>query len=128
MSRPKDQARRSVAVNKKAYFKFQIDEKFEAGIQLLGTEVKSLRDGNVSFGDSYAHLKGVELYLRDLHIAHYPPAARANHQPTRPRKLLLRGGELSRLAGTTSAGPSGTARSSGRWSAPAAGAGAERIL
>jgi SsrA-binding protein len=93
--------RKVIAVNKKALFKFQVVEKYEAGIALLGTEVKSLRDRAVNFTDSYARFagNGSELYLFNLNIAVYEPASRMNHQPTRPRKLLMHRRQLERLAG-----------------------------
>ena len=89
--------RRRVAVNKKALFKFQVIEKFEAGMELLGSEVKSLRGRNVSFTDSYAQFRGGNLYLFNLNISRYDPAAFANHEPTRPRRLLLHRRELDKL-------------------------------
>jgi len=91
--------RHPVAHNKKALFKYQVVEKLEAGIELLGTEVKSLRDHQVNFTDSYARFDGRELFLFNLNIAVYEPASRMNHQPTRVRKLLLHRRELERLAG-----------------------------
>jgi SsrA-binding protein len=93
--------RKTVAVNKKALFKYQVVEKFEAGLSLVGTEVKSLRDRSVNFTDSYARFagNGSELYLFNLNIAVYEPASRMNHDPTRPRKLLMHRRELERLAG-----------------------------
>jgi SsrA-binding protein len=93
--------RKTIAVNKKALFKFQVLDKFEAGISLVGTEVKSLRDRGVNFTDSYARFAGDgnELFLFNLNISIYEPASRMNHQPTRPRKLLLHRRELERLAG-----------------------------
>jgi len=91
--------RKPVATNKKALFKYQVLEKFEAGIELLGTEVKSLRDHQVNFTDSYARFEGRELFLFNLNIAVYEPASRMNHAPTRRRRLLLHRRELERLAG-----------------------------
>jgi SsrA-binding protein len=91
--------RHAVAVNKKALFKYQVVEKLEAGIELVGTEVKSLRDHQVNFTDSYARFEGTELFLFNLNIAVYEPASRMNHAPTRRRKLLLHRRELERLAG-----------------------------
>lgn len=88
-----------LAVNKKGLFKFVVLEKFEAGIELLGSEVKSLRDRNVSFTDSYCQFRGEELFVLNLNIARYDPASFANHEPTRPRKLLMHKRELSRLKG-----------------------------
>ncbi len=89
--------RRRVAVNKKGLFKFQVIEKFEAGMELRGTEVKSLRQRNVSFTDSYARFRGGNLYLYNLNISRYDPASFANHEPTRPRRVLLHRRELDKL-------------------------------
>ena len=91
--------RRLVAQNRKARHNFQIEENIEAGLALQGTEVKSLRAGKASLGESYAgEMKG-ELYLFNAHIAEYPPAQRFNHEPRRPRKLLVHKRELDRLLG-----------------------------
>lgn len=89
-----------VAVNKPARFRYQFLEKFEAGIALKGSEVKSLRDKKIQLGDAYATFRGTELYLVNCHIAHYPPAGDFNHEPTRSRKLLLHRAELMKLIGT----------------------------
>jgi SsrA-binding protein len=86
-----------VAANKRALFKFSVVEKFEAGIQLTGTEVKSVRNRNVSFGDSHVAFRGRELYLVKLNISKYDPASWANHEPERPRRLLMHRQELDRL-------------------------------
>ena len=91
--------RHLVAHNKKALFKYQVVEKLEAGIELVGTEVKSLRDHQVNFTDSYARFDGNEIFLFNLNIAVYEPASRMNHAPTRKRRLLLHRRELSRLGG-----------------------------
>jgi SsrA-binding protein len=88
-----------VAENRKARFNYDIEEKIEAGIVLTGSEVKSLRSGKANIAESYASDEGGELYLINAHIAEYPQAARANHAPTRPRKLLLHRREMGRLAG-----------------------------
>jgi len=91
--------RLQIAANKRALFKFTVLEKFEAGLELLGTEVKSLRDRAVAFGDSYAQFRGNQLYLVKLNIAPYEPASWANHEPERPRRLLMHRRELDRLSG-----------------------------
>jgi SsrA-binding protein len=88
-----------VAENRKARFNYEIEDKLEAGIALLGSEVKSLRTGKANIADSYASTEGGELYLINAHIAEYSQAGRANHEPTRPRKLLVHRRELNRLAG-----------------------------
>jgi SsrA-binding protein len=88
-----------VAENRKARFNYEIEEKLEAGIALLGSEVKSLRTGKANIADSYAATEGGELYLINAHIAEYTQAGRANHEPTRRRKLLVHRRELGRLTG-----------------------------
>ncbi|HEY1276718.1 MAG TPA: SsrA-binding protein SmpB [Thermoleophilaceae bacterium] len=90
-----------VATNRQASFRYHLLERYEAGIQLQGSEVKSLRDGGVQLKDSYAEVKDGEVWLRNAHIAPYKPAARENHDPERPRKLLLHRNEIERLIGKT---------------------------
>ena len=90
-----------VATNRRAGHKFEFLEKLEAGIQLQGSEVKSLRDGKAQLADAYAVVDRGEVWLRNLHIAPYPPASDANHEPGRPRKLLLHRHEIERLIGKT---------------------------
>ena len=90
-----------VATNRRARYKFEFVEVMEAGIQLLGSEVKSLRDGKAQLGDSYAVFQDGEVWLRNLHIAPYQPASTQNHDPDRPRKLLMKRAEIERLIGTT---------------------------
>ncbi|HAK96909.1 MAG TPA: SsrA-binding protein [Planctomycetes bacterium] len=85
--------------NKKAYHNFEITDKLEAGLVLQGTEVKSLREGNVSMGDSFVRVFGEELFLVNLHIAEYKQGGFANHDPMRKRKLLLHRREIKRLSG-----------------------------
>lgn len=88
-----------VATNRKAYHDYQIHDTFEAGIVLTGSEIKSIRAGRVNLRDGYAIFRDGELWLLNCHIAPYDPASRQNHDPTRPRKLLLHRRELNRLAG-----------------------------
>ena len=88
-----------VATNRRARHKFELVEKMEAGIELRGTEVKSLRGGKAQMTDAYAVVEDGEVWLRNLHIPPYPPAARENHEPTRTRKLLLHRAEIERLIG-----------------------------
>lgn len=83
--------------NKSATFEYFIEEKFDAGMVLTGTEVKALRSGSASFNDSYCLLDHGELYIKGLHISHYSFGSYANHVPTRDRKLLLKKKELNRL-------------------------------
>ncbi len=87
-----------VATNRAARHKYEIVETFECGVQLRGTEVKSLRGGKARLQDSYAAIEEGEVYLRGSHIPHYPPA-RENHDPERPRKLLMHRWEIERLIG-----------------------------
>ncbi len=87
-----------VAENRKARHKFQVIDSLECGMVLLGSEVKSLRAGNVSLDEAYAKLRNGELWLLGCHIAEYPEAGPFNHVPTRPRKLLLHRRELQRFA------------------------------
>lgn len=90
-----------VATNRRARHKFELVETMEAGIALTGSEVKSLRDGKAQMTDSYAVVQDGEVWLRSLHIPPYAPASRENHEPERPRKLLLHRAEIERLIGTT---------------------------
>jgi SsrA-binding protein len=90
-----------VATNRQAAFRYNLLERWEAGIQLQGSEVKSLREGGVQLKDSYAELRDGEVWLQNMHIAPYKPAARDNHEPERPRKLLLHRREIERLIGKT---------------------------
>jgi SsrA-binding protein len=88
-----------VATNRRARHKYEVMEKFECGIELLGSEVKSLRDGRAQIGDAYAVIEGGEVWLRNTHIPPYEPASSQNHDPERPRKLLLHRYEIERLIG-----------------------------
>ena len=90
-----------VATNRQAAYRYHLLDRFEAGMVLTGTEVKSLRDGKAQIKDGYAHLRDGELWLHNVHIPPYAAAARDNHEPERPRKLLLHRYELDRLAGKT---------------------------
>lgn len=91
------QGEKLIAQNRRARHDFQVFERHEAGIALRGTEVKSLRNGKVSFKDSYADLVEGELYLKGVHIAPYEQGNIHNHDPERPRKLLMHKDELIRL-------------------------------
>jgi SsrA-binding protein len=90
---------RLVAKNKKAFFNYEILESYEAGISLLGSEVKSIREGRVSLKESYAEIKQGEVFLLSCHVSPYGPANRLNHDPLRERKLLLHRREIKRLVG-----------------------------
>jgi len=83
--------------NRSAFYEYQIDDKYDAGMVLTGTEVKSLRSGKVSFNDSYCLFQGTELYVRSLHISEYELGTYANHDPVRERKLLLNKKELKKM-------------------------------
>jgi SsrA-binding protein len=96
---PKRESGKLVAENRKARFNYDIEEKLEAGIVLMGSEVKSLRAGRANIAESYATEEGGELYLVNAHIAEYAGAARDGHASTRPRKLLLHQREIARLIG-----------------------------
>jgi SsrA-binding protein len=90
---------RVVAQNRAASYDYHLLEKFEAGIVLLGTEVKSLREGKASLREAYAELKNSEVWLINLHIPEYQPGGPFNHAPLRTRKLLLRKQEIRKLIG-----------------------------
>jgi SsrA-binding protein len=88
-----------VAENRRARFDYFVEERFEAGIQLAGTEVKALRQGEGSIAESYATIDGDEVWLINSHFPEYSHGNRMNHEPRRPRKLLLKGREISKLHG-----------------------------
>ena len=90
-----------VATNRRARHKFEFLETLEAGIELRGTEVKALREGKAQLADAYAVVDDGEVWLRNFHIPPYAPASRENHDPERPRKLLLHRYEIERLVGKT---------------------------
>lgn len=92
---------RIVATNRKAYHDYAIEEKFEAGIVLRGTEVKSLREGKVNLRDSYASIDRGEVFLHHCHISPYSHGNIANHEPLRTRKLLLHRKQINKLLGKT---------------------------
>jgi SsrA-binding protein len=94
---PREVKGRTVATNRRARFDYEIIQRYDAGLALLGSEVKSIREGSVTLGEGYARFKDGELWLYNVYIAPYGPA-RDNHEPTRPRKLLLRRRELDRLS------------------------------
>ena len=90
-----------VATNRRARHKFKVLDRFEAGIALKGSEVKSLRDGKAQINEAYAVIEEGEMWLRGAHIPPYLPAAGQNHDPDRPRKLLMHRNEIERLIGKT---------------------------
>ena len=91
----------TVALNRRARHEFSIDETFEAGIVLTGTEIKSIRAGKVQLANSYARIERDEAWLIGAHIAPFEQANRYNHEPKRTRKLLLRRSEIDELLGKT---------------------------
>jgi SsrA-binding protein len=90
-----------VASNRQASYRYNLLERFECGIVLTGTEVKSLREGKAQLKDSYAVLRNGEVWLIGMYIPPYGPASRENHDPERDRKLLLHRREIDRLTGST---------------------------
>jgi SsrA-binding protein len=94
----KDPNDRAIATNRRARHQYEILDQLECGIALKGSEVKSLRDGKVSLEEAYARVNNGELWLIDCDIAVYPQASLMNHEPKRPRKLLLRRRELEKFA------------------------------
>jgi SsrA-binding protein len=100
----KEQGRKTIAQNRKARHDYTILDTFEAGVALLGTEVKSLRLGRASLVDSYATIDDGEVWLRGLHIPEYSHGSWTNHQPRRNRKLLLHREEIEGLIGKTREG------------------------
>jgi SsrA-binding protein len=98
---PKESGRKLIASNKKARHDYHIDDVFEAGVVLTGTEVKSLRAGRASLVDGYAQIKDGEVWLQGVHIPEYTEGTWTNHEPRRNRKLLLHRKEIMRLIGKT---------------------------
>jgi SsrA-binding protein len=88
-----------IATNRKARFDFAIEDSYEAGLSLMGSEVKSIRAGNVNLSDSYAQPKRGELYLVNCRVGEYDPAAHFGHAPLRERKLLMKRAEIDKIAG-----------------------------
>ncbi len=97
MAKKDEPARKLVADNRRARFDYAVEDVVEAGIQLLGTEVKALRAGRANIAESYASPEQGELYLINAHIPEYAPAAQFNHEPRRRRKLLVKKHELAKL-------------------------------
>lgn len=97
MARKKEPERRLAAQNRKARHTYFIEETFEAGMMLTGTEVKSLREGLANINEAYATVKGNDIFLVNAHISEYSGGNRENHPPRRPRKLLLHKREIQRL-------------------------------
>ncbi len=96
-----DNGKKIITINRRARFDYDIAETLEAGLVLQGTEVKSLREGRVNLKDAYADFQDGEVYLVHAHISPYDQGNRFNHDPERPRKLLLHKREIKRLVGKT---------------------------
>jgi len=94
---PKAMGVKQVAFNKKAYHDYHILEKFEAGVELFGTEVKSIRQGNVNLKEAFCMVKDSELFVRQMHISPYEQGNIFNRDPVRPRRLLMHKREINRL-------------------------------
>jgi SsrA-binding protein len=99
MTEVKAERQRDVAVNRRAYHDYFIDDKLEAGIMLTGPEVKSVRNGRTNLRDGFVRIDGNEAWLENVHISPYAQANLMNHEPLRPRKLLLHRKEISSLIG-----------------------------
>ncbi|HEX6144766.1 MAG TPA: SsrA-binding protein SmpB [Geminicoccaceae bacterium] len=99
MAKDQDVGRRTIARNRRATFDYFIDERFEAGVMLAGSEVKSLRAGRGNISEAYASEQGGELYLINAYIPDYAAASHFGHDTRRPRKLLLHRREINRLTG-----------------------------
>jgi SsrA-binding protein len=94
-----DKRFKTITKNKKAYHDYFVEESYEAGIQLVGTEVKSLRQGSVNLKDSWCDIKDGEIFIKQMHISPYEKGNIFNKDPMRPRKLLMHRREINRLAG-----------------------------
>lgn len=91
------EGKKIIAENRKARFDYFIEETYECGIALEGTEVKSVKNGNISFPDSFAEIKDGEVWVKNFHISEYAYSSIFNHNPDRPKKLLLHKEEIKRL-------------------------------
>lgn len=89
--------RKTIAENRKARFDYFIDEKFECGLELLGTEVKSVKNGSISFQDAFAEIINGEIFVKNFHISEYSYSSVFNHDTNRPKKLLLHKEEIKRI-------------------------------
>src|SRR6476469_10623430 len=97
----REEAQKIIADNRKAHHDYHLIETFEAGIALLGTEVKSIREGGVQLRDSFARIEGGEVWIYNVHISAYRNRGYSDHEPTRKRKLLLHRSEIRKLIGKT---------------------------
>lgn len=91
------EGKKIIAENRKARFDFFIEESYECGIELLGTEVKSVKNGSISFPDAFAEIINNEIYIKNFHITEYSYSSIFNHDPDRPKKLLLHREEIKRI-------------------------------
>ncbi|HEV3406034.1 MAG TPA: SsrA-binding protein SmpB [Candidatus Dormibacteraeota bacterium] len=96
---PERDSEKDVAVNRRAYHDYFVDEKYEAGVMLTGTEIKSVRNGRANLRDGYVRIDGNEAWLENVHISPYAQGNVMNQEPVRPRKLLLHRKEISSLIG-----------------------------
>jgi len=101
MKSEREEAQKNVAENRKAFHDYHILETFEAGLVLLGTEVKAIREGHVNLRDSYAQVNDGEVWVYNIHIKPYSHRGYSDHEPTRKRKLLLHRQEIRKLIGRT---------------------------
>ena len=97
----REEAQKNIAENRKAFHDYHILETYEAGVALLGTEVKSIREGNVNLRDSFARIEAGEVWIYNVHIRAYSNRGYSDHEPTRKRKLLLHRQEIRKLIGKT---------------------------
>ena len=97
----REEAQKNIAENRKAFHDYHILDTYEAGVALLGTEVKSIREGNVNLRDSFARVESGEVWIYNVHINPYSHRGYADHEPTRKRKLLLHRAEIRKLIGKT---------------------------
>ena len=97
----REKAQANIAENRKAFHDYHLLETFEAGLVLLGTEVKAIREGRVNLRDSFARVEGSEVFLYNVHISPYSHRGYADHEPLRRRKLLLHKSEIKKLIGKT---------------------------
>jgi SsrA-binding protein len=99
---PRPKGVKSVAQNKKAYHEYFVEETYECGLSLQGTEVKSIRAGRVNLKESFCMVRGGEIYAEGMHISPYEQGSSFNHDPLRPKKLLMHKSEIRKLAGLVS--------------------------
>jgi SsrA-binding protein len=101
MTKAQETGERVIATNRKAFFNYEVLDRAEAGVALLGTEVKSIREGGANLRDSFARIEGGEVWIYNVHIRAYSNRGYSDHEPTRKRKLLLHRQEIRKLIGKT---------------------------